>query len=161
MQQIEILRIENPFDFFVTEKDPKGFLDLVNETIRREESTNAGARINDSNLATWQKDMILAVHMADTQKWYRAQIISRISSFRGRTDSLRCHLVDLAETVTVSCSSCKEIKDSKLKKLPPLAKKCLLFGIEPTSPSLYVHLISFHFFLRVNLFRLKIFSSFL
>lgn len=142
MQQIEILKIENPFDFWITEKDTKSFLDMVDEEIRGEED-GGSCGTNFVDPASYHTDMIVAVYLADLLKWYRAKVIGRISSFRGRRDSLRCFLIDVAETITVNCTSCREIKSLKLKKLPALAKKCSLIGIEPATPSLYV---LFYFF---------------
>lgn len=130
MQRVEILKINNPSEFWVAEKDSKVFLNLVNDKIDSEydELENLPTSIMNENQFT--EEMLIAVYIPEKNKWFRANVIEVVNTF-GKAGYILCYMIDSAESITVPLANCKKIKNVKLQQLTPLAKRCTLFGIDP------------------------------
>ena len=132
MQRVEILKINNPNEFWVAEKNSKLFLNLVNDLIDSEydELENLSSSLMTDDLADqFTERMLIAIYRQEKNKWFRANIIGIVSSF-GKASYIICYMIDTAESITVPFANCKKIKNAKLLQLTPLAKRCSLFGID-------------------------------
>ena len=132
MQKVEILRIVSPSDFWITERHSDSFLELIHKEIKKEtESFSSG--YSEYHSPFEQKDLeqsFLAVNEKRTKKWFRAIVVAKVSSF-SEMQHFKCFLIDTGETIVVAKNLCSKIYNKNLQMLPPLAKHCSLFGIEP------------------------------
>jgi len=131
MQKIEILRIKSPSDFWIAERDSKSFLDLIHKEIKKEsENSDYNQQSGSANQEDTNPSPIVAINDKLSRKWFRAITVAKVNSF-SESHNFKCFLIDTGETVVVSKSSCSRIYNKNLHRLPPLAKHCSLFGIEP------------------------------
>lgn len=124
MNLVEILRISSPSNFWIAEKNSDQFINLISEFIRQEQND---ASLGSENCLN-DKETI-SFYDLNRDKFYRARIIEQITSFRSNCFSL--FMIDLAERTTVPKHCCQPILNEKLKQLPPLARQCSLYGIQP------------------------------
>ena len=141
MQKINVLKVINPYDFWIAEKHPPKFLEMINEYIVKENdslfhealgsSSQTCSYINDADI---NENTIIAVRDPfQSTFWYRAKIISRSSSFNS-TENFTCFLIDTGETMNIPKINCRNLRNTNLKNIPPLAKHCSLYGISPSFP---------------------------
>ena len=132
MQKAEILKIISPNDFWIAERHSGSFLELVHKEIKKETETlpSDHSQYDNAFIQNDKKKHIIAVNEKTSKKWYRAIIVAKVSSF-SEMQHFKCFLIDTGETIVVSKNCCSQIFSKNLRELPPLAKHCSLFGIEP------------------------------
>ena len=140
LHKINILNIEDPFNFWIAKKFPDSFHKVICNEVQRdvEESGLGQAIVDDEEFIVKNKSFIntkkvFALYHDLDKKWYRARILE---ANRNLTSGkfLVCQLIDRGQTITVSVSKVKPLSDPKLNALPPLAHRCRLFGLIPTFP---------------------------
>jgi hypothetical protein len=147
MQKIEILKVNDPSEFWLAEKDPKAFLNMMSDELKadnfnrmmsnREDQLTESSSVESSSAGgEFRPDEIISVFFMSKRKWYRAKIIDEKTSFAAN-QLFDCYLLDTGEMHTVQKTSCFRIGNPKLVSLAPLAKRCSLFGIVPASYSTF------------------------
>lgn len=124
MKHIEILKISSPSNFWIAEKNSDQFVNLISDFIRQDQKNGS---LRDDNFPNDHD--IISFYDYNSDKYYRARILEQITSFRSNCFSL--FMIDLAERITVPKNCCQPILNDTLKQLPPLARKCYLYGIQP------------------------------
>ena len=134
MQKIEILKVISPSDFWITERHSASFLEMIHGDLKKERenySSNYDQNGNESYQTASNQHLIVAVNDAQTKRWLRAIVITEVTSFC-ESQLIKCFLIDTGETIMALKNACSRIYNTNLKRLPPLAKHCSLFGIEST-----------------------------
>ena len=135
MRKIEILKINNPFEFWISELDSESFINLFDNEINTEYETYSKSTMESdaiNNFKDLKESSLIGVYQMQNKKWYRAKVLDFGDSF-GKNQYVFCYLIDIGETLTLPKSNCKILRNAKLQKYPPLARVCSLFGIKPAS----------------------------
>lgn len=127
MIKIEFLKISNPADFWIVEKNSQDFLNLIHEKIQKEKDLDLD-RYLDSDCRRGKS--IVCVFNHECKKWFRARIVEETSTFK-HSECFTCFLIDTGDNLTVPKSNCKPLINQKLKDIPALARHCSLYGIKP------------------------------
>ena len=140
LHKIDILNIEDPFNFWIAKKCPISFHKVISSKVQKdvEESGMAQAIVDDEDFIVKNKSYIntkqvFALYHDLDKKWYRARILE-VNRTLSSGKFLVCQLIDLGQTITVSVNKVRALLDPKLNALPPLAHRCRLYGLMPTFP---------------------------
>lgn len=130
MQKIEILRIKNPSDFWICQKNSERFVEIIHEEIKNDEAEGVngddGRRFTNAG-----RDSIIGVYQVNTRRWYRAKVLQQDAPFGHDEVFYKCFLIDTGEVVSVSSDRSKKLYNPKLRQIAPLARRCSLFGLVP------------------------------
>jgi hypothetical protein len=134
MKRIEILKINDPFNFWITEKDPNSLQTLISEQIEKE-SINDDVLTEEHDLSSLvnNKTRLVSVYIEQSNnkqnKYFRGQVMDIIRTF-GSKIILTCYLLDIGHSINVELINCRIIQNETLVNLSPFAKKCSLYNIK-------------------------------
>jgi len=135
MHRVEILQADRPDDFLVAEKKVSSFLKQIHDEINKSESYHDRivSLLSNPDASSSPENTLIGVFQTDLNLWLRGRIIEAAKSF-GRYETVLCYLIDTGETVRAPLCDCKFLENKKLASIPPLGRRCRLYGVRPASP---------------------------
>jgi hypothetical protein len=130
--KVEIVRIQNPYDFWISVRQHNKCLSIFSSAIARDENINNKLDYETVQNILYRNLVSLPIgyYSALEDKWYRARMIELKKVFGGDQE-LVCYLIDTGETCQAPISQYKKITNKKLINFSPLVKHCALYGIKP------------------------------
>ncbi|CAF0769025.1 unnamed protein product [Brachionus calyciflorus] len=135
MKEINILHIVSPSKFWIAEKDQKKFIKLISDSLENETNSN-GYRESNLDEKDIRGDRLVCFYDLKNEikshqgTFYRARILGMREGFKS-SSFFKLFLIDVGTTCSAPVNFVKPISNEHIQKLPPLAKCCCLFGIQP------------------------------
>lgn len=126
---VEIIKVTNPLDFWIAEKNHENFLQMMHDEIEleKQESEYDINPIVDQQCIS--KNLIIGIFDFESRKWLRARVLQEASAFS--SNYLMCFLIDKGERAKFPKSNCRKLLKVQFQEIAPLAKRCSLYGIKP------------------------------